>query len=1564
MQATAGTFATRQSLQAMSGPPNQHPAGLYHTSSPHTSQPATPYSHAPSAAMTGMPTPGSLAWSQSMRSPHHAMGLSQYSQPQAAGPQHHDDIMALLGASPNAAGSQPLAHLGRGPGALPGPSPRSSMQHDIHQGMPRASHARAVASFRPSDSTHQKGDTADQDPLQNFHSVLGLTPSGEETRVDDAWGLPLGKPRARPPTSADQPISRPHPSPHQSGYPFALNGAQSNATNPHPFAFPPPHTLHQDNQQHSGSQGIRAAQDHLSRQLSREPPRMGSIMPWGNEPHVSLDQSAVQASRPPALSDSIALAKQQISQKRGSGQASSSGSMRSQISSPDMGTRSSLSGGRSSQPAGYPPQSGSRQVGSTPTSGQQPTSSGFDMMYTSGAPTAIQAAQAMAVAAVSARAAPEAADRPMLRPPAAEILHPQRTSHWMTAGAPASHASPANFEPNAVFSLPALHLDNRPLQLDRALNPEMARSTGPRAVSSSDKAVHQSGPYIAASASFRPASEEAIERHHPSGGHQQGTLQFSQPFSAAVLAAPLASTAGGLAASAPTLPPASTSPKTNEPDVGEQTSVQGSLAPYTAAHAGNSSEAAPAAQVEAAAASAEAPFITQPTLGASSAADIPRDPSRSRESIPAAHDAPTSAATPLAAHTSEPASLAVPAHLGEADRPQSSLMPSIQDLGDQSDLMQPTALDADPLGRAQETSGDGVSHPVQQQPCPRTHPVPDAGQSSQAASSMLSANGSDKPSQPSQQAPTLSQNNHAAANSVAHRHVDNADGPSGDQPSRQQSALASEPAAPAEALSSVKMSAIAGPHGAAVRGAYEMGPALAGQVAPEPPSQMHPQPPFGQQMEQSGLGVIPSEGHPAASIAQPPMSTAPAREPLDGWQVQQAGRAASITEPPMTVSAQEVLGGQQMQQSGPEGATLESEFAASSAQPPISAVSAQEALGGQQMQSGPEGNPTERHFAASLAQPAESGASAPQPLEQQQVQHDPEGKPIEGHAAASIAPLAGSGASARSVQMSNARQQLHQQPQGNAQDLDPEGAHMLPPVPALVSQPAQGAVRSPHAPPHHHMQQQQGDAKNESLQGTPLPPPDAELIGQPAQSTAAPMPHLQPDQPMQQQQLQQQLMGTLQPTEHQQRPAPPIRHTSHAPTGVTHSGASQQTQAHPQQIVPSLPSTAHAPSELAPLQTLPQSQAHQPTPSLPQQSRPLQTQRFTSENGPTGAANLGASQAAFATPPAPQQPTVHDPAITAEPTAVPTQQGRMSEYPDSAGQQQQAFPSPAQQPQASQGGPASLAVRAGQAGESGYPHGAGQQVTHLPTHQAQADQGGPAAAAVHDAPAGTSGHPHPVGLQQQHQGRPAASTESGVQQAPAQTGPAGLPSAPTQSHPQQQPHQGDPAGPPAALSNSHPQQAPAQGGPAGLPAAPTHPHLQQQQQHQGDHAGPPAALTHPHPQQQPVQGGPVGLPATPTHPHLQQQQQHQGGPAGPPAALTHSHLQQQPAQGGPAGLPATPTHPHLQQQSAQGHPAAPTHPSHHPLLQQQPAAGPSHLFPAIRINLPLQQPTPGEPIYD
>ena len=64
----------QQPLLVMSGPPDQHSAGMRQTHNAYASQPTRPMHPPQPPVLSGLPTPGSLAWTQRMRSPHQPTG--------------------------------------------------------------------------------------------------------------------------------------------------------------------------------------------------------------------------------------------------------------------------------------------------------------------------------------------------------------------------------------------------------------------------------------------------------------------------------------------------------------------------------------------------------------------------------------------------------------------------------------------------------------------------------------------------------------------------------------------------------------------------------------------------------------------------------------------------------------------------------------------------------------------------------------------------------------------------------------------------------------------------------------------------------------------------------------------------------------------------------------------------------------------------------------------------------------------------------------------------------------------------------------------------------------------------------------------------------------------------------------------------------------------------------------------------------------------------------------------------------------------------------------------------
>ncbi|KAK9855795.1 hypothetical protein WJX84_009936 [Apatococcus fuscideae] len=82
---------------------------------------------------------------------------------------------------------------------------------------------RSSSSGRGSVGSQRQGFQAAAGPLQDFHSVLGLTPSGKETHMDDGgWGLPLKRAPPRREATDMQPMApgpEPQAPPSQSGFP-------------------------------------------------------------------------------------------------------------------------------------------------------------------------------------------------------------------------------------------------------------------------------------------------------------------------------------------------------------------------------------------------------------------------------------------------------------------------------------------------------------------------------------------------------------------------------------------------------------------------------------------------------------------------------------------------------------------------------------------------------------------------------------------------------------------------------------------------------------------------------------------------------------------------------------------------------------------------------------------------------------------------------------------------------------------------------------------------------------------------------------------------------------------------------------------------------------------------------------------------------------------------------------------------------------------------------------------------------------------------------------------------
>ena len=233
-----------QPLPSMTGTELPRAAALTGVGS-HMPFPQQRWSHAPPAlhgpaAVQHLRSPEPISLPDSFpasRNPTSA--FSSKDPPSSPRPHDHDALMALLSSSgPAQAGSRPLVRIGLPPAShsrhstqpnlvsplrraagspifdpLSSPPAMSSepadqhpanpstgmgAQHPLPRGVDSQSWMERVASPVPAPRRSQETwQDRTQGPLQDFHNVLGLTPTGEENHLDDGWGLPISKGRSR-----------------------------------------------------------------------------------------------------------------------------------------------------------------------------------------------------------------------------------------------------------------------------------------------------------------------------------------------------------------------------------------------------------------------------------------------------------------------------------------------------------------------------------------------------------------------------------------------------------------------------------------------------------------------------------------------------------------------------------------------------------------------------------------------------------------------------------------------------------------------------------------------------------------------------------------------------------------------------------------------------------------------------------------------------------------------------------------------------------------------------------------------------------------------------------------------------------------------------------------------------------------------------------------------------------------------------------------------------------------------------------------------------------------------
>ncbi|KAK9818886.1 hypothetical protein WJX74_007768 [Apatococcus lobatus] len=210
---------------------------------------------------------------------------------------------------------------------------------------------RSSSSGRGSVGSQRQGFQAAAGPLQDFHSVLGLTPSGKETHMDDGgWGLPLKRAPPRREATDMQPMApgpEPQAPPSQSGFPRQSGCAGMPASDRLPGSSPLPKTIRPSRSAPGwpdpapismahGSEPTQALSQFQGRPLSSLLEECASSAAWSRQTLERFPMEGAQDLPSPFVGfqpntaplggisspvrrklDSIALAKQQISQQRG-----------------------------------------------------------------------------------------------------------------------------------------------------------------------------------------------------------------------------------------------------------------------------------------------------------------------------------------------------------------------------------------------------------------------------------------------------------------------------------------------------------------------------------------------------------------------------------------------------------------------------------------------------------------------------------------------------------------------------------------------------------------------------------------------------------------------------------------------------------------------------------------------------------------------------------------------------------------------------------------------------------------------------------------------------------------------------------------------------------------------------------------------------------------------------------------------------------------------------------------------------------------------------------------------